>query len=91
MTTLSNHRPADRTGRALVAVLVAAVAALALMASFGHRSARAEAQVVTPASPMSAFVLDAASTAAMTDPSVPSASSALEHAVDGQLEATATF
>ena len=91
MTIASNHRPTDRTGRALVAVAVAAMAALALMASVGHRSARADTQDGTPSSLVSSLLSDVAPTVPMTDPSVPPASSALEHAAGGQVEPTATF
>ena len=80
MPSLMNPAFADRTGRALVAVAVAAIAAMALMASVGHRSVRAEAQAET--TPPAVWT---------TDASLPSASSALEHATGGGAESVPTF
>ena len=91
MPTPSNHRPIDRTGRALVAALVAGVAALALMASVGHQSARADTQASTPPGLVSSYLVDTVPTVPMIDLSVPSAATALEHASGGQMEPTATF
>ncbi len=87
----SNHRSADRTGRVLASVAVAAIAALAVIASFGHRSVSAQAQADPVSSFVSPLVRDSAPTPFVTDPSLPPASSALEHAAGGPTEIATTF
>ena len=68
-----------------------AVAGLLVIATFGHRPVRAEAF----AGPVSSFASttgeERASTSAWTDPSLPSASSVLEHAVAHETAPVATF
>lgn len=91
MSNVTNSGIADRTGGLLASVAVAGIAGLLVIATFGHRPVRAEAF----AGPVSSFASttgeERASTSAWTDPSLPSASSVLEHAVDHETEAVATF
>ncbi len=87
----SNHRSADRTSRALASVAVAAIVALAAIASFGHRSVSAQAQAEPASSLASPLVRDSLPTAFVTDPSVPSAASALERYAGEVAELAATF
>lgn len=83
MSNVTNARFADRTGRVLVSVAVAGIAGLMAVATFGHRPVRAEAHAVAASS--------LASTSAVDDPSLPSASSVLEHVADHDTETAATF
>ncbi len=91
MSTLSNHRSSDRIARTLVTVAVTALAGLAIFCSLGHRSVRAEAQPGPASGLVSQLVHDPLPIAAATDPSLPSASSALEHAAGAQAEIATTF
>ena len=91
MSNLTNAGFADRTGQALVSVAVAAIAGLMVIATFGHPPVRAGAQAAAASSLVAPNDKGPASTAAFTDPSLPSASSVIERAVDSGTEIAATF
>ncbi len=91
MSNVTNARLGGRTGRVLVSVAVAGIAGLMAIATVGHRPVRAEAQAGPASSLASPTGEDRASTSVFADPSLPSASSVLEHVVDHDTEAAATF
>ncbi len=91
MSNLTNAGLADRTGQALVSLAVAAIAGLMVIATFGHPPVRAGAQAAAASSLVSPNGSGQAPTTAFTDPSLPSASSVIERAVDAGTETAATF
>jgi hypothetical protein len=91
MSNVTNAGLADRTGQALVSVAVAAIAGLMVIATFGHPPTRAEAQAAAVPSLVSPAGDGPTSTSAFTDPSLPSAASVIEQAVDAGPETAATF